>query len=188
MAYRVSARISKTLVGIALMWAVVAAGSWSPVRAATTEVGTTTVSFTIAEVFEVLAWPSSTYSLGEAGTPGVTVVSEELTFTVRSNASWGVEIRSDTGTGELREFDIAIGAYVDGGRSVGPVEWATSVSGPWHPLSSTPAVMYSMQPPTGAAGRTVGFVLRVTPTFDDEPLPEGREYRMVLTYTAGVGF
>ena len=170
------------------MWAVVAAGSWSPVRAATTEVGTTTVSFTIAEVFEVLAWPSSTYSLGEASTPGVTVVSDALTFLVRSNTNWSLEISSDSDDGQLREYDIESASYVLGGRSVGPVEWATSVSGPWHPLSSTPAVMYSMQPPTGAAGRTVGFVLRVTPTFDDEPLPEGREYRMVLTYTAGVGF
>ncbi len=88
----------------------------------------------------------------------------------------------------MREFDSGLGNYVAGGQSSGPIEWATNVNGPWTPISSTPTTMFTNQPPTGEDGTTVGFVLRVTPSFDDEPLPAGREYRIVLTYTAGVGF
>jgi len=43
-------------------------------------------------------------------------------------------------------------------------------------------------PPTGADGQTVQFFLRQSTTFDDQPLPAGREYRIVLTYTAGLHY
>ena len=48
--------------------------------------------------------------------------------------------------------------------------------------------MFSRQPPTGEEGTTLTFFLRVTPDFDATALPPGREYRIVLTYTAGVGY
>ena len=88
----------------------------------------------------------------------------------------------------MREFDPGIGAYVLDGRRTSSMEWSTDPAGPWTQISSTPTTMFTNQPPTGEDGTTVGFVLRVTPSFDDEPLPAGREYRIVLTYTAGVGF
>lgn len=43
-------------------------------------------------------------------------------------------------------------------------------------------------PPTGADGQTVQFFLRQSTTFDDQPLPAGREYRIVLTYTSGLHY
>ena len=161
-----------------------AQGAW----AATTDVGTTTVSFNIAEAIEVTSWPAAAFTLSETAVPGVPVVSQTLSIVVRSNAAWGLQISSDESLGMLREYDRSLGGYVVGGQMLGPLEWATNVNGPWTPVSSTPTNMFTNLPPTGEQGATVGFVLRVTPSFDDQPLSAGRVYRIVLTYTAGVGF
>lgn len=183
-------RVARRMAGVAAVVGIVLTVPWGmlPVHAATTDSGTTTVSFNIAEAIEVTAWPAATFSLADAGAPGVSVVSDVMTVSVRSNTSWGLQVHSDTDEGMMREFDSGTSTYVAGGVSVGPVEWATNANGPWTPLSSVPAAMFADQPTTGEGGANAGFLLRVTPSFDDEPLPEGREYRIVLVYTAGVGF
>ncbi len=155
--------------------------------AATTDSGTTTVSFNIAEAIEVTSWPAATFSLADGAAPGVAVVSGELSIRVRSNSEWGIQVSAES-DGLLREYDHTLASYVADGHTVGPVEWATSADGLWTPITSVPTPIFADQPPTGEAGASVGFLLRVTPTYDHQPLPEGREYRIVLVYTAGVGF
>lgn len=162
--------------------------AFAPRVDAAVESGSTTVSFNIAEAIEVTAWPSATFTLAEASIPGVAVVSDVMSVTVRANAPWGLQVSSDTDGGMLREWDAGTASYVAGGAMSGPVMWATNVNGPWTPVAPIPSTMFTGMPPTGVAGQSVGFVLRVTPTFDDQPLPAGREYRIVLMYTAGVGF
>ena|GEM_PF-2149693 len=159
----------------------------SVARAASVETGQTTVTFSIAEAIEVVSWPPAVLSLGNDAIPGVPVVSDSLTITVKSNTEWGLQVAPDSPTGHLREFDTQIGAYDDLGARVGPLEWAVSLEGPWNELGSR-TTMFSRQPPTGEEGTTLTFFLRVTPDFDATALPPGREYRIVLTYTAGVGY
>src|SRR5690606_918180 len=69
-----------------------------------TDTGTTTVSFNVAEAIEVTSWPTATFTLSDAGTPGVPVVSEVFSVTVKSNASWGLQVSTDSIDGSLREF------------------------------------------------------------------------------------
>ncbi len=171
------------LVGVTMAVLMGTPSAW----AATTDSGTTTVSFNIAEAIEVTSWPAATFSLADGAAPGVAVVSEGLSITVRSNSLWGIQISSDSGDGYLREYSDVEG-FIPDGHTVGPVEWATSADGLWTPITSVPTPIFADQPPTGEAGASVGFLLRVTPTYDHQPLPEGREYRIVLVYTAGVGF
>ena len=178
-------------VGVAVRLLAMAFGfamSAGVVHAAKTDIGTTTVKFNIAEAIEVVSWPAPEFTLSTTAVPGVPVVSGWLYVSVKSNASWGLQISSDDEEGRLREYDPGMGAYVMLGRRTSPLEWAADLSGPWSHVSSTPTTMFTNQPPTGEDGATVGFLLRVVPSFDDEPLPPGREYRIVLTYTAGVGF
>lgn len=156
--------------------------------AASVETGQTTVTFSIAEAIEVVSWPPAVLSLGNDAIPGVPVVSTILNISVKANAPWGVQVTSDSNDGTLREYDTNAREYVADGRRVGPLEWATNMGGPWTPVSASPTAIFSNQPPTGEDGVTRGFLLRVTPDFDATALPPGREYRIVLTYTAGVGY
>lgn len=156
--------------------------------AASVETGSTVVTFNVAPAIEVTAWPASDLLLATEAVPGVPVVSAPLAMTVKSNAEWGVRIQSDTPGGVLLEFDTMSQAYVLDGLETGPVEWATEMGGPWTPLSTSAVPILSMQPPTGEDGVTVSFLLRVTPDFDARPLAGTRIYRIVLTYTAGVGY
>lgn len=157
-------------------------------EAAKSQAGTTMVTFNIAEAIEVVEWPDSSFELSDEAVPGVPLVSSPLEIRVRSNAPWEVHISSDNDGGLIREYDVSAGGYVPGGNSIGPLEWATSPSGPWEPLSTIPAAMFINQAPTGQAGDSVTFYLRVTPSFDDEPLSNGREYRIMLHYTVGVSY
>ncbi|HEY8495803.1 MAG TPA: hypothetical protein VIK98_02045, partial [Limnochordales bacterium] len=50
------------------------------------QTSTTTVSFTLAEVIEVLSWPSAALSI--TGAPDEAVISGPLSFRVRANAPW----------------------------------------------------------------------------------------------------
>ena len=156
--------------------------------AATSEVGSTVVTFSVAPAIEVTAWPQADLTLASDAVPGTPVISSPLTITVKSNAEWGVRIQSDTATGGLREFDATAQVYITNGLQIGPVEWATDLAGPWVPLNPTPTPVLSLRPPTGENGETVTLYLRLTPDFDVRPLDAGRVYRMVLTFTAGVGY
>lgn len=150
--------------------------------------GTTTVTFSIAEAIEVTSWPAASFTLASDAAPGVPAVSQPLRISVKANSSWGVQISSDSDSGHLREYDTNIGAYGIEGSEVGPVEWALNIDGPWTRLNSMASSILSGQSPTGEEGASRSFILRVTPDFDVRPLPDGRVYRMVLTYTVGVGY
>lgn len=151
---------------------------------------TTFITANVGPALEVVQWPSTEFQLGENMVPGDPVVTSALVFHVRSNASWGVRISSDNSEGKLREYETAGKFFVaDGKTTLHSLEWSTDVGGPFTPLSSTPATLHGAQAPTGEIGRTVGFVLRFEPSFDDKPLTEPtRRYAITLTYTAGVGY
>lgn len=143
----------------------------------------TTVSFTVMPAIEVLEWPTATFSM--SGGPGNPVVMGPMEFRVRANAQWGLTFYSDVDGGRMREFDQTTGSYVDTGRSLThSLEWALSPDGPWSPVTDIEMFMVSGKAPTGASGEIVQLYLRQPTTFDDVSLPVGREYRIVLTYTA----
>lgn len=179
----------KWLVGLVCAFAALSLLSLTPgVLAATVDSSTTEVTFRIAPALEVVSWPSSSFVLADDGTPGIASVSNPLTITLKANTNWRLQIASDTTGGMLREYDPQLGSYVFGGIEIGPVEWAADVGGPWTPLGNVPAAVFLDEPATGEDGVTRSFYLRVTPDFDARPLPNGRVYRLVLTYTAGVGY
>lgn len=158
---------------------------WGTGLAQANQTSTTTVSFTLAEVIEVLSWPSGAVSL--AGAPDEAVISGPLSFRVRANAPWAIYIRSDSEDGRMREYDTGTGQYVAAGRALSRrLEWGFAPSGPWSPVSGADFPLVEGMPPTGAPGTIVEFYLRQTTTFEDVSLPAGREYRIVLTYTAGL--
>lgn len=176
--------------GLALILGALLLGSAPVTQAAATESSTTTVTVNIADAIEVVAWPPASFTLSSAAIPGVPVVSGGLGITVKSNSTWGVQLSTDSETGKLREWDSTASEYVvDGKQSAQPLQWATHTAGPWTNLSSTPATVYTNQPATGEAGRTVSFLVRLTPTFDDVRLTTaGRDYRATLQYTVAVGY
>ncbi len=161
-----------------------------PALAATSQTATSSVSVNIAPAIEVVSWPPSAFTLSSAATPGTPVVSQPLNFTVKSNASWGIQVQSDSSDGRLREFDTGLGAYVMNGKTTNnSLQWGLTDSGPWTNLSSSPVPLFTAQSATGEAGASVAFLVRFTPTFSDQPLTTtGHEYRIQLTYTAAVGY
>lgn len=176
--------------GVVLACALVALGlvGLTPAAlAATSQSGTTEVMFNIAPALEVVMWPGANLTLIDTP-PGVASVSSQMRIAVKSNTSWGVQITSDSANGKMREYDMSTGKYVVDGSETGPVEFATDPQGPWTPISSSPTKIFSGQPPTGETGAALGFWIRVTPNFDALELAYGRTYRIVLTYTAGVGY
>ncbi|HHW09067.1 MAG TPA: hypothetical protein GXX29_03730 [Firmicutes bacterium] len=159
------------------------------VQAASSQSNSTEVSLNIAEAIEVVSWPEATMLLTSNAVPGQEVVSEALRFTVRCNSQWGIQVQSDETNGKLREYNTTTGQYVtDGRESQRGVEWGITQNGPWTPLSSTPTIMITNQAATGEIGSTISFYLRYLPGFNDVRLGADRIYRLVLTYTAAVGY
>jgi hypothetical protein len=151
---------------------------------------TTDVYMNIAEVIEVLQWPTEIYTLSDGAIPGVPIVSQILTIKVRSNTIWGITIASDQDNGFLREYDNTGAFYIgDGKTTTSPLEWSVSPVGPWLSLSSTPTALITGEGPTGDTGKEISFYFRFTPSFDDEKLSgESRTYKVSITYTVGVGY
>ena len=148
----------------------------------------TTVAVNIAESIAVVAWPESLLNLRDA-IPGEPVTSSPLTIAVKANSPWGIEISCDLPDGKMREFDRGAAAYVsDGSTLTNPIEWSTSRSGPWQALSTDESTMVSGQPPTGNQGKEVQFYLRLATDYGDRPLEDGRDYRIIVRYTAGLSF
>jgi len=148
---------------------------------------TTTVSFTILPAIEVLAWPAPTLSF--SGSPENDAVVGPLQFQVRANAVWSLSLRSDLVGGRMQEYDLNTGDYVYSGRVLTrALEWSLSPTGPWSPVDDTTIRLVSGMPPTDASGVVVQLYLRQPTSFDDVILPPGREYRMVLTYTAALSY
>lgn len=156
--------------------------------AAAQQTGYTTATVEIPPMIEVIAWPQAEVELSGARL-GEAWASVPLVLSLRSNTPWRVEVESDSEAGVLREFDTALGTYVDGGRTtVNPV-YLQMVDGmdPVH-LGSTPIVLAESAVPTGATVQHIRFHIMFRPTFDDVPLPAGHTYRVRLTYTVGMGF
>lgn len=181
--------------GIKTLWIMVVVltvglfgGGGRTTLAAQPQSSTTVITFNIAEAIEVLQWPDVMFTLAEAALPGVPVVSPPLSITVRSNVPWGVMVKSSTPNGELEEYDTVTKMSVFGGETVGPVEVAQKIDGPWEALNENGITVLSNELPTGETAETVSLYIRVVPSFDWVRLPTGREYRTTLTYTVGVGF
>jgi hypothetical protein len=165
------------------------AGGCGAVQAATTQSNSTSLTLNIGEAIEVVSWPDSTINLSSSAVPGEAVISDPLRFTVKCNTEWDIEVRSDEPAGKLRQFDPGTGSYLqDGHASQNSLEWADSPDGEWTTLQGTGTNIVTHQPPTGESGKSVTFFLRYTPGFNDVRLTEGHVYRIVLTYTATVGY
>jgi hypothetical protein len=163
--------------------------TYSVVQAETTDVGTSQVTFNIGKAIEVVSWPIFSVSLDSEGAPGQASVSDVLSFTVKSNATWSLQIQSDSEGGKLREYSISESAYVESGKvSQNALEWGLTPDGNWYPISDESGTVYSSQPATGDTGATVSMYVRYVPGFNDVPLDSGFVYRSVLTYTATVGY
>ncbi|NMB26312.1 MAG: hypothetical protein GX986_12360 [Firmicutes bacterium] len=149
----------------------------------------TTVAVNIAESIAVVAWPDGFLNLATNAMPGDVIISPPLSLTVKANSTWGVEISCDVADGRMQEFDPGLGAYVPDGRVVTePLEWSTSPSGPWQPLSTSPRPLVATQAATGDGGAEVGFYLRFAASYGDMPAKMGREYRITMHYTAGLSY
>ena len=158
-------------------------------QAGTQETNVTTVAVNIAESIAVVAWPDVYVDLTRNAVPGQEIVSPGLVVTVKANSPWGIEVSTNMPDGRMREFDLGTGVYVaDGASLTNPLQWSTSPDGPWQDLSSTPSFIVSSQPPTGNNGKDVQFYLRLLPDYGDKPLAEGRDYRILLLYTAGLNY
>ncbi|NLN17738.1 MAG: hypothetical protein GX162_00480 [Firmicutes bacterium] len=185
------ARLGKRLkavivIGLAVFFVV---GGCGAVQAATTQTNSTSLTLNIGEAIEVVSWPEASINLSGSAVPGEAVISGPLRFTVKCNTEWDIEVRSDEPTGKLRQFDPASGSYVNDGRtSQRALEWSLSMDDPWSPLTGTGSNIVTRQPATGEDGRQVEFFLRYRPGFDDIRLTDGHVYRIVLTYTATVGY
>lgn len=157
-------------------------------HAETTVPGSTNVSLNVAEAIEV-TWPEQEIVLDSAAIPQVAIIYGPLTITVHCNTIWGVRIASDNLSGKMQQFSTQTGSYIDGGFLLAnPVEWGTTFSGPWIDLTSSPVAAYSTMPSTGDSGSSVDLYLRVIPSYDDKVLSAGEDYRIVVNYTAGVGY
>ena len=150
---------------------------------------TITVAVTIAESIEMVPWPGGLLQLSAAAVPDQAVISPPVSLKVRANAPWGLEIRSNMSDGRMKEFDKTAAAYVSGGAMLtNPLQWSTSPGGPWNDLSGDASSIVSSQPPSGKDGKDGVFYLRLEPDYEDLPLPEGRDYRIMLQYTAGLSY
>ena len=149
----------------------------------------TTVAVNIAESIAVVTWPDAFLNLASNVTPGEVIISPPLGLVVKANSTWGVEISCDLVDGRMQEFDVGMDAYVPDGRVVSqPLQWSTSGSGPWHPLSTSPSSLVAGQAATGDGGADVQFYLRFAASYGDLPVAVGREYRLTLHYTAGLSY
>ncbi len=156
---------------------------------AVSQTASTEVTMNIAAAIEVVSWPDAAVLLTGAAVPGQAVVSNALRFTGRCNSTWGIHGKSDDASGTVREFNVATSQYVaDGKTSQRGLEWGPAAAGPWVTLSSTSALFTTNQPATTEAGATASLYLRYLPGFNDTPLGADRAYRIVLTYTAAVGY
>lgn len=147
----------------------------------------TVITFNIEPTIEVISWPSAHLELTQGVVPGQPVVFEPLSMTVRSNAPWYVNVRTDSKDGTFRIYNPSTESYLTGTPEVGPIEIGLSSDGPWSVLSSNSHEIIANEA-TGENPEVVEFFLRVTPSFDDLPLVETRVYRVELIYTAGVSF
>lgn len=154
-----------------------------------TQSSTSAILLNVQEAIEVVNWPDASITLSSVAMPGQPVVSGALRFTVKCNASWGIQVKSDEAAGKMREFNVGTATYVTDGRtSQKSLEWGTSAAGPWTALSGTHMNIVTSMLPTGETGSDVSMYLRYTPGFNDVPLTGDRIYRSVLTYTAAVGY
>ncbi|MBI2914839.1 MAG: hypothetical protein HYY08_02825 [Firmicutes bacterium] len=180
---------AQPVLGLGFALVLLVAAAVGSVQAATTSTGGTAVTANVEDAISVASWPAQTFNIGGALVPEVPTVSGALSFTVRSNTTWGIKISSDDTAGKMREYDTASSSYVTSGKTLkNSLEWGPTTSGPWTGVSSTPGTMFAGQASTGDAGATVNFVLRLTASFDDLKLATGRVYRVVLTYTVGTGY
>lgn len=165
------------------------AGTYVGTEGAQSHTSTTNVTLNIAEAIEVVSWPDADVLLGSSAVPGEESVSVALRFTVKCNAGWGVQVKSDETAGKLREYDTTGKQYVaDGQTSQQALEWGPSPTGPWTSVSSTASGIATNRPATGEVGTTITYYLRYAPGFNDTPLGADRMYRIELTYTAAVGY
>lgn len=175
---------------LACMLSVLCMTFWLPSGAfASNSEGSTTVTANVAEVIEVLEWPSEEYSLGNL-MPGDEVIIGPLQFEVRSNVPWEIFISSDSPNGELREYNL-IGSYyvLDGAATSNSIQWRWGEAGAWSALSQAGASLFGTQDATGDQSKTFTFYLGFLPSFNDARLTDpDREYRVVLTYTVGARY
>lgn len=152
------------------------------------QTGYTAATVDIPPVIEVLSWPHPEVQLSGPYLNSEWL-SNPLLLVLRANAPWRIEVQTDSDTGVLREFDTVQGVYVEGGRTTVNAAYLQLIdSDEPIALGSTPTVLAASDAPTGGAGHRIQFYLAFRPTFDDVPLPEGRTYRVQLTYTVGMGF
>ena len=159
------------------------------VQAGPEESNSTTVAVSIAPSIAVVAWPDSFLAMASDVVPGKEVTSSALAVSVKANSPWGIEISCDLPDGRMKEFDRGVGAYVSNAALLThPLQWSLSPSGPWQAVSSIPSSIVASQPPTDNNGESVEFYLRLVADYGDRPLEEGRDYRILLRYTAGLTY
>ncbi len=158
-----------------------------PARAADTSSSMSSVTVTIAPALEVVEWPDPLVALSQGLAPGDFAVTGPLSFHLKANSPWVLQIKSSSGGGQLSEFDTSSATYVSSGSKMSiPVQWSLSESGPWAPIQATEADITSGGS-TGSAGQHIQLYLKTEATFDDVPLTApNSEYRLDVGYTASL--
>lgn len=168
--------------GVALLAAGLLAAA-APAHAVT---GTQSVTADVANTLEA-TFPGA-YAFGNI-VPGATgSTSPTQTVTVKSNASWGMQISSDIADGRMTEHTGA-GYAASPNVLTNALQWRITApqSTSFAAVSSTPATMTSAQGVTGDSGTAVNVLLKQIASFSD-PRVNPNSYRVELTYDASQGY
>jgi hypothetical protein len=175
--------ISKRAVVIAL-----AAFAAVPAQAsaATLAGDTQAITADVAPTLEV-TWGTDDFTFGTTLAPGVQAESPDQSFTVKSNAGWGVDVLDAGGSaGKLTKYTA--GAFDPATKMTNPLQYKlTSVGGTatgagYADLpTSAGTAEYTTEAVTGDAGQVVLGKFAQTASYSDSSLGAD-DYRIVVTY------
>ena len=151
----------------------------SPAAVADTQSGSQEVRAQVAEAIELIVPPA--YDWGQL------VIGENesglQSVVVKSTAPYDLKIRADRT--KMTQYDLAGGNYVIGGRELqNALQWKEAYLGSYSVITTADEPVVTAAPPTGSAGTSTLIRFRQIVGYGDHALPDGRVYRIVLTYTA----
>ena len=162
-----------------LIVAVCIAGLISQTAIADTQVGYQEITAQVGHAIELtvpMSYDWGTLSIGENESSLQDII-------VKSTAPYDLLVRADST--KMTQYHLASGMYVAEGKElVNPLQWREVTVGAYRPIDTVDMPVVTAAPPTGNGGSVCTVVYRQVITYDDQSLPDGMVYRIVLTYTA----
>jgi hypothetical protein len=175
---------------IALLAVVAAAAVPAQASAATDASGTQAITADVAATLEVSSWAGAAdFSFGTTLTPGVLAESGDQTFTVKSNAGWGVNLYDADADSAGKLTKYSAGAFVPATKMVNPLQFevvsvgGTATGDDYADVpSSAGTAEYTTVDVTGDLGQAVVTKFAQMPSYSDPNLGATDDYRIVVTY------